>query len=87
MVGLVLTLKLSAGADGSRLAIRGDIEFVGTVLVANPVSVHVRHFKDACSLGHARSLAHSTSLRPVTTRGLGSDQSTKKHIQLREKRW
>jgi hypothetical protein len=36
--------KLSAAADGYRLAIHGSLESAGTVLAADPVSVRVSRF-------------------------------------------
>jgi hypothetical protein len=68
--------KLSTAVDGSRLAIHGNLEFAGTVLAADPVSVRVSHFKDVRSLGNVRSLGHSAALGAEAARRLASDQST-----------
>jgi hypothetical protein len=46
----------------SRSTIRGNIEFVGTVLVADPISVRVSHLIDVPSLGDVNNLGHCASL-------------------------
>jgi hypothetical protein len=59
-----------AAADGSRLAIYGNLELAGSVLVADPVShlltrqifVLVSHFKGIPPLGDVRGLGHCTAL-------------------------
>jgi hypothetical protein len=60
----------TAAADGSRLAIYGNLELAGSVLVADPVShlrtcqisVLVSHFKRIPPLGDVRGLGHCTAL-------------------------
>jgi hypothetical protein len=59
----------------SRSAIHWNIEFAGTVLAADPISVRVSHFKGVPSLGDVRSLAHSANLGAETAGGLTSAQS------------
>jgi hypothetical protein len=69
--------KLSAATNGSRLAIYGNIEFAGTVSVADPVAIRARHFKGESSLGgYVRSLQVSTALSAEAACGVTSDQST-----------
>jgi hypothetical protein len=46
--------------------IHGQIEFTGTVLASDPISVRVSHFKCVPSLGDVRSLGHSASLGAET---------------------
>jgi hypothetical protein len=70
--------KLSAAIDGYRLAIHGNLEFTGTVLAADPVSVRVSHFKGVRSPDSVRSLIHS-----ATACRLVSDQSTSAILEYR----
>jgi hypothetical protein len=64
------TPRIIAPADGSRLAIYGNLELAGSVLVADPVShlltcqisVLVSHFKGVPPLGDVRGLGHCTAL-------------------------
>jgi hypothetical protein len=60
--------KLSAAADGSRLAILGNLEFTGTVLATDSVSVRASHFKGVRFIGDGRSRGHSASHGAEATR-------------------
>jgi hypothetical protein len=57
-----------------RPTIHGNIEFAGTALAADPISVRVNHFKGALLLGEIRSLGHSANLGAEATGGLTSDR-------------
>jgi hypothetical protein len=57
-------------------AIHGNLEFAGTVSVADPVSVSVSHFKDVRFLGDARTLGDSAVVIAEAAGGLASGQRT-----------